>query len=948
MSTQSRVAARLAERKRGYALFLTLPLVLAAALMFACSDDDPVRAEHEHTLASIAVTPANVTLKIGEEATITATGKCGCGDPVNPAYVWGTSDGAVVSVTEAGVIKAVGLGTASVNASSGGFSAAVTVTVQPVGSAIGPAGGNVVSSDGKVELAIPAGALPALTDVVIEPVAAAIFGGDPNYIAGTGYLLKPDGLQLQTRARLRIHYDPTNIPPGVFAEQLRLRERDRTQNQWREMQQQQLMTQMVQAEIDRFGVFAIVVQPVAGKMIGPAGGTLSSSDGNLELEIPAGALAVPTDVVIEAVDATAFGGDPRYIEGTGYQLKPDALQLQVRARLRIRYDPAHVPAGVFMEQLRLRERDRAQNQWRETQQHQLMTHMVQAQIERFGLYAIVIQPAVGTMIGPAGGTVTSADFNVELEIPAGALDVPTDVIIEPVDPALFAGDTTYVPGTGYEIDPSGLTLRVQARLRIHFDPGKLPAGVQHDRLRIRERDRQQNRWRDPAHCTLGQNEISTAVNAFGLFAITISPKPVPVPTTISISPQIVDFSVGDVIQMSAVVLDADGNVMAVPVTWSSSNTAVAVVDASGLVTGVAEGTASITASVGSLKASAPTNVSRRPASVTVVPATASLNVGGTVQLSAEVRDAAGNLITRSVTWQSSAASIATVSSGLVTGVAPGTATITARVQNVSGSAVVTVNPPVGTVTIAASGNEPLEVGLTRQLSATATDANGQPITVTFTWSSSNTAILTVDQTGLVKAVSRGTASIRAAVGSVYDEVEIKVVGETTVTGNNASVPLVFADGIGVTGLPVATDPGVRPTTAENIIVDVLPFWWSGNVADYGTYYLQQGPNTWRPEIVDGTGQGAYSASIYWGDNLTVRTWSASRPIRVEQALTETSMSLLGYNMTFLYGDGATEMYGTNGTTSSMSPLIYTTGATLIVERLDGPGGRVIGTAVNTA
>jgi hypothetical protein len=79
------------------------------------------------------------------------------------------------------------------------------------------------------------------------------------------------------------------------------------------------------------------------------------------------------------------------------------------------------------------------------------------------------------------------------------------------------------------------------------------------------------------------------------------------------------------------------------------------------------------------------------ASVTVLPSTATLSVPQTVQLSATPRDAQGNAMSTTVTWSSSAISVATVSqSGLVTAVAAGSATITATAGGQAGSAAITV------------------------------------------------------------------------------------------------------------------------------------------------------------------------------------------------------------------------------------------------------------------
>src|SRR2546426_1256363 len=81
------------------------------------------------------------------------------------------------------------------------------------------------------------------------------------------------------------------------------------------------------------------------------------------------------------------------------------------------------------------------------------------------------------------------------------------------------------------------------------------------------------------------------------------------------------------------------------------------------------------------------------ASVTVAPPSDTVIVGETTQLTATVKDAAGHVLTdRVVTWSSSNAGVATISStGLVTGVTANAVTvITATSEGVSGSATITV------------------------------------------------------------------------------------------------------------------------------------------------------------------------------------------------------------------------------------------------------------------
>src|SRR5207245_4219964 len=94
------------------------------------------------------------------------------------------------------------------------------------------------------------------------------------------------------------------------------------------------------------------------------------------------------------------------------------------------------------------------------------------------------------------------------------------------------------------------------------------------------------------------------------------------------------------------------------VTWGSSNTAVALVSAGGLVTGVATGTAAITATSEGKSGTATVTVTTLPppppapvASVIVSPASASRPVGGTVQLLATLQDANGGVLSgRVVGW----------------------------------------------------------------------------------------------------------------------------------------------------------------------------------------------------------------------------------------------------------------------------------------------------------
>ncbi|SHG12190.1 Ig-like domain-containing protein [Flavobacterium johnsoniae] len=182
--------------------------------------------------------------------------------------------------------------------------------------------------------------------------------------------------------------------------------------------------------------------------------------------------------------------------------------------------------------------------------------------------------------------------------------------------------------------------------------------------------------------------------AFEYLVLTNTNAPVVAVTGVSVSPATVTVGLGTTQQLNAAI--APANATNQNVIWTSSNTAVATVNASGLVTAVAAGTATITVKTvdGNKTATSAITVAAIPvSSVAVSPTSASLYAGNTQQLSATISPA--NATNKNVTWSSSNTAIATVnSSGLVTAVSAGTATITATTQdgNKTASAAITVNP----------------------------------------------------------------------------------------------------------------------------------------------------------------------------------------------------------------------------------------------------------------
>jgi uncharacterized protein YjdB len=315
---------------------------------------------------------------------------------------------------------------------------------------------------------------------------------------------------------------------------------------------------------------------------------------------------------------------------------------------------------------------------------------------------------------------------------------------------------------------------------------------------------------------------------------TITVTLVPV-ASVSVSPTSASINVGATQQLSATPKDGSGNTLTGrTITWASDNAAAATVSSSGLVRGVAAGTAHVTATCEGQSASSTITVILVPvASVTVSPASASLSIGATQQLTATPKDGSGNTLTgRTITWASDNTAAATVSSsGLVRGVAAGTANVTATCEGQSASSTITVVVvPVASVAVTPSPAS-VQVGSTVQLTATPKDASGNTLTGrTITWASDNTAAATVSSSGLVSGVAAGTANVTATCEGKSGSSAV------TVSASTGTATLVGAGDIAVGGGQQAATaqlinniPGTVFTAGDNAYED-------GSLAQYMQYY----------------------------------------------------------------------------------------------------------------
>ncbi|PYP78188.1 MAG: hypothetical protein DMD35_12065 [Gemmatimonadetes bacterium] len=253
---------------------------------------------------------------------------------------------------------------------------------------------------------------------------------------------------------------------------------------------------------------------------------------------------------------------------------------------------------------------------------------------------------------------------------------------------------------------------------------------------------------------------------------------------------------GQSTQATATLKDANGNVLTDrSVGWSSSDVTVASVSATGLVTALKAGTVTVTASADGKSGNASLVVSAPSVSVASIDLTlpSSLNVGQTAQAAVTLKDAQGNVLTgRTITYVSSNSNIASVSTtGLVSAINGGSATITASAESHSASVVVTSvapKPAVQSITLTINAST-IDIGELTQVNAVAKDANGTPISgVPITWSASPTAVATVSSSGMATAHSVGTAQIYAKADAVTSNIALNVIDPNVTSPTSPTSP----------------------------------------------------------------------------------------------------------------------------------------------------------------
>ena len=407
--------------------------------------------------------------------------------------------------------------------------------------------------------------------------------------------------------------------------------------------------------------------------------------------------------------------------------------------------------------------------------------------------------------------------------------------------------------------------------------------------------------------TLGSVKGSASAELYG-----------PTLVSITVTPSSGTVAAGNSQQFTAIGNFGDGSTQDLTpvVTWNSSSAAASVSNAignAGLTLGLAQGQAVISATLGQVSGSAQLEVTAPLlVSIVVTPANPTIVAGAGQQFDAVGTFTDGSIqdLTATSTWSASPANFASIgnapgSQGLAQGLAAGTVTITAASGAISGSTVLTVNPPPPVLTSISISPASAVVftGTSQQFAATGnySDGSTQDLTGSVTWSASPANEATISNSpanpGLAQTLAPGSVTITAAQGSI-----------------SASATL--------TVQPLLTSITVTPSSATVALGTMQQFTATGNYSDGSTSDLTALASwTASPGMVGSVSNTPGSQGLALGVatgtatiTATYASTSGTGTLTVVAALISISVTPANDNITA----GTTQQYAATGTYSDQS------------------------------
>ena len=315
------------------------------------------------------------------------------------------------------------------------------------------------------------------------------------------------------------------------------------------------------------------------------------------------------------------------------------------------------------------------------------------------------------------------------------------------------------------------------------------------------------------------------------------------------------------------------------ITWTSDNEEVATISG-GTVSALKEGTATITATVGSCTAQCVVTVEKENTEPVKKPLTAISLDKATMNLKQGSTDTLTVTYTpgdttddKTVTWTSDNEEVATVSGGTVSALKEGTATITATVGSCTAQCVVTVEKentePVKKPLTAISLDKAtmnLKQGSTDTLTVTYTPGDTTD-DKTVTWTSDNEEVATVSG-GTVSALKEGTATITATVGSCTAQCVVTVVPKQE-QPNLPSEPNNYSITEGANGTHKINEDGTYVLRASGELDKFVSIEVDGMLLDSSNYTLKRGSTivTFTKEYMDQLAVGTHVVKINFTDGV---------------------------------------------------------------------------------
>ncbi|MFC2003424.1 Ig-like domain-containing protein, partial [Chloroflexota bacterium] len=469
-----------------------------------------------------------------------------------------------------------------------------------------------------------------------------------------------------------------------------------------------------------------------------------------------------------------------------------------------------------------------------------------ASISTAGLATAVTQ-GTATITATSG----SVSGNTMLTVTAAVLD---SIAVTPASPSVAAGRTQQFVATGTYSDAStaNITTSVTWSSSSTGVASISTAGLA------------------TSYSSGGTTITATKSSVSGTTTLTVS---VAVLDTITVAPTTPTIRVGDTLQFQALGTYSDGSIVYVTASasWDSDSASQATIASGGLGTGVAAGTTQITATLNSVSGSTVLTVTNATLqSITVTPAIPSVAAGRTKQFVATgtYSDASTANLTVLVTWSSSDNNTAMVyANGLATSYTPGTATITATKDSVSGSTTLTVTAaalesitvtPIDPSITFISGGAP-----TLQFTTISSNSDGSTSDVTSStnWTSSDTSVATIGpNTGLVTTVGDGTTTITATYSTESDDVTLTVLADTVAPVVTLTSP---SEGLTLTNKTLTVSGSLDDTSATaSVTVNGVSSALTLSAGNFNQgVLLNTGSNTVLVSAVDGAGNTGLASTI---------------------------------------------------------------------------------------